>query len=64
VEARATLHTRGDSVEITVPIELDGENTIYIHYNWTPFYVPVLYGGNDLPAVSFKSRASRLGLEE
>jgi hypothetical protein len=46
-------------VEITVPIELDGENTIYIHYNWTPFYVPVLYGGNDLPAVSFRSRVSR-----
>jgi sialate O-acetylesterase len=55
VDVTAQLAANPNDVEITIPTELQGEPTIYIRFNWTGYYVPVLYGDNDLPAVFFRT---------
>lgn len=60
IAADADLGGDMDSVEVTIPVELQSEQTIYLDFNREPFYEPVLYGGNDLPAVFFETTISEL----
>lgn len=51
--AEARVGTDLNCVDVTVPDKFRSADVIHLRYNWTPFYIPVLYGENDLPAVPF-----------
>ena len=55
VDATAQLTADPNTVEITIPAELQSEPDIYVRYNWKIWYEPVLYGQNGLPAVFFRT---------
>ena len=54
--AGAEIGIGSDYVDVMVPEGFRAADAIHLRYNWTAFYIPVLYGGNDLPALPFSKK--------
>ncbi len=54
----AEISSNQQHVEITIPESLSSKTSLGVQFNWKPYYVPVLYGMNDLPAIPFQAEVS------
>lgn len=52
---KAEISQDRDRVVVMVPEKFASSRKLVLRFNYTPYYVPFLYGGNDLPAVSFST---------